>query len=57
MLEPLGAVTTGSQFLEPDGNIPVTYIYIYIGESEERFFCWEQACFQIIFLTRRIRKP
>lgn len=35
MLEPLGAITSGSQFLEPDGKINhgyiiyIIYIYIY----------------------------
>ena len=61
VLEPLGAITSGSQFLEPDGTVLswklffVFLFWVYILTILMICDYWDKVCFQIIFPTLRIR--
>lgn len=59
VLEPLGAITSGSQFLEPDGNTNLEDSYMVLRVlkylvSESRN-CLFQDIFPITFQTQKIR--
>lgn len=57
VLEPLGAITSGSQFLDPDGNISFLRLWFcFVSRVRKLIFITGQVCSQITFPTLRIRQ-